>query len=162
VCQLEVKSKTGNSRRSSALASSALLNNCAMKFNKELLIDLFMRKDKKRRKILYELYEELVLTSLSAYYVAEMICSDLEKPELIDADDVRYCRYYFRKRTKPFNRSPKQTELLLPSPAPEPRPKNTHNMSVKNPLKAPWSDGDAKDMQDKISIQTKFINKNET
>ena|SRR5215217_7857211 len=133
-----------------------------MKVDKEILIDLFERKDKKRRKILYELYAELVLTSLSAYYVAEMINSDLRKPELIDADDVRYCRYYFRKRPKPFDRVPLTTEPLLPSPAPESRPQHTYNMSVKNPLKAPWSDGDAKDMQDKISIQTKFINKNET
>ena len=133
-----------------------------MKINKEILIDLFVRKDKKRRKILYEFYAELVLTSLSAYYVAEMINSDLAKPELIDADDVRYCRYYFRKRSKPFDKIPLKTEPLLPSPAPEPRPKSTHNMSVKNPLKAPWSDGDAKDMQDKISVKTKFINKNET
>jgi hypothetical protein len=133
-----------------------------MKINKEILIDLFVRKDKKRRKILYELYFELVLTSLSANYVAEMISSDLGKPELIDADDVRYCRYYFRKRSKPFDRIPLRTEPLLPLPAPEARPQHAHNMSEKNLLKAPWSDGDAKDMQDKISIQTKFINKNET
>jgi hypothetical protein len=133
-----------------------------MKVNKEILIDLFERKDKKRRKILYELYAELVLTSLSAYYVAEIVSSDLGKPELIDADDVRYCRYYFRKRNKPFDRVPLRTEPLLPSSAPESRPQHTHNMSVKNPLKAPWSDGDAKDMQDKISVKTKFINKNET
>jgi hypothetical protein len=133
-----------------------------MKLNKEILIDLFERKDKKRRKILYELYAELVLTSLSAYYVAEMINSDLGKPELIDANDVRYCRYYFRKTARKLTSIPSRTEPLLPSPAPEPRPQHTHNMSVKNPLKAPWSDGDAKDMQDKISVKTKFINKNET
>ena len=133
-----------------------------MKVDQEILIDLFERKDKKRRKILYELYAELVLTSLSAYYVAEIVSSDLGKPELIDADDVRYCRYYFRKRTKPFDRGHLRTEPLLPSPAPEPRPQHAHNMSVKNLLKAPWSDGDAKDMQDKISVKTKFINKNET
>lgn len=137
--------------------------NCyAMRVNKEILIDLFERKDKKRRKILYELYAELVLTSLSAYYVAEMISSDLKKPALIDADDVRYCRYYFRKRTKPFDRVPLRTEPLLPSPAPEPRPQHIQNVTVKNLLKEPWSDGDAKDMQDKISVKTKFINKNET
>ncbi|MCE7066677.1 hypothetical protein [Dyadobacter sp. CY326] len=133
-----------------------------MKVNKEILIDLFERKDKKRRKILYELYAELVLTSLSAHYVAEMISSDLGKPELIDADDVRYCRYYFRKMPKLFKKLPGKTEPPLPSPAPEPRPRHPHDMSVKNPLKAPWSDGDAKDMQDKISVKTKFINKNET
>ncbi|MCF2502743.1 hypothetical protein L0663_05095 [Dyadobacter sp. CY107] len=133
-----------------------------MKINKEILIDLFERKDKKRRKILYEVYAELVLTSLSAHYVAEMICSDLGKAELIDADDVRYCRYYFRKRSKPFDRIPLRTEPLHPAPATESRPQHAHNMSVKNLLKAPWSDGDAKDMQDKISVKTKFINKNET
>lgn len=133
-----------------------------MKLNKEILIDLFERKDKKRRKILYELYAELVLTSLSAHYVAEMISSDLGKPELIDADDVRYCRFYFRKRPKPFSRLPVKTEPLLASPAPEPRPQHARNLSVKNSVKPPWSDGDANDMQDKISIQTKFINKNET
>src|SRR5687768_4615803 len=111
-----------------------------MKVNKEVLIDLFQRKDKKRRKILYELYAELVLTSLSAHYVAEMINSDLGKPEVADADDVRYCRYYFRKRPKPFDRIPVRTEPLLPSSAPEPRRQHDHNMSVKNPLIAPWSD----------------------
>ncbi|MCF2494290.1 hypothetical protein [Dyadobacter chenhuakuii] len=133
-----------------------------MKVNKEVLIDLFERKDKKRRKILHELYAEFVLTSLSAYYVAEMICSDLGKPGLINADDVRYCRYYFRKTPKPFNKLPVKTKRHFPSPAPESRPQHTHNLGVKNALKAPWSDGDAKDMQDKISVKTKFINKNET
>lgn len=133
-----------------------------MKLNKEMLIDLFERKDKKRRKILYELFAELMLTSLSACYVAEMISSDLGRPELIDADDVRYCRYYFRKTPKPFDKVPLRTEPLLPSPAPEPRPQHNHKISLKNPLKAPWSDADAEDMQDKISIKTKFINKNET
>jgi hypothetical protein len=68
----------------------------------------------------------------------------------------------FGKRLESFTSIPSRTEPLLPSPAPEPRPQHTHNMSVKNPLKAPWSDGDAKDMQDKISVKTKFINKNET
>jgi hypothetical protein len=133
-----------------------------MKVNKEILINLFERKDKKRRKILYELYSEMVLSSLSAYYVAEMISSDLGKPELIDADDVRYCRYYFRKTPKPIARVSLRTEPILPSPAPGSRPEHTHNMSVKNLLKAPWFDGDAKDMQDKISVKTKFTNKNET
>ncbi|CAG5072945.1 hypothetical protein DYBT9623_04481 [Dyadobacter sp. CECT 9623] len=132
-----------------------------MKVNKEILIDLFERKDKKRRKILYELYAELVLTSLSAHYVAEIISSDLAKPELIGADDVRYCRYYFRKTSVSLKKLPVKTEPLPPS-APEPRPQHAHNLSMKNSVKAPWSDGDAKDMQDKISVKTKFINKNET
>ncbi|QRR01496.1 hypothetical protein [Dyadobacter sandarakinus] len=132
-----------------------------MKVDKNILIDLFERKDKKRRKILYELYAELVMTSLSAYYVAEMICSDLQKPELVDADDVRYCRFYFRKKPKRHSSAPMREEQLLSSPAPK-REQLVTQEKVKDLSKAVWSDGEMMDMQDNFFRGTKLCKKNET
>ncbi|GGM82788.1 hypothetical protein GCM10010967_13100 [Dyadobacter beijingensis] len=132
-----------------------------MKVNKDILIDLFERKDKKRRKILYEFYAELVMTSLSSYYVAEMICSDLGKPELVDADDVRYCRFYFRKKSETRSSAPMREERLHSSPAPKREQLVTHER-VKDLSKAVWSDGETMDMQDNFFRGTKLGKKNET
>lgn len=134
---------------------------CAVKVDKNILIDLFERKDKKRRKILYELYAELVLTSLSAYYVAEMICSDLGKPELIDADDVRYCRFYFCKKPKTLSSAPEREVRLLSSPAPK-REQLVTQEKVKDLSKVIWSDEETMDMQDNFFRGTKIGKKNET
>jgi len=132
-----------------------------VKIDKNILIDLFERKDKKRRKILYEFYAELVITSLSAYYVAEMICSDLQKPELIHADDVRYCRFYFRKKPKVLSSVPVGQQRLLSSPAPKREQQVTHER-VKDLSKTVWSDGEMMDMQDNFLRGTKLGKKNET
>ncbi|NIJ52313.1 hypothetical protein [Dyadobacter arcticus] len=134
---------------------------CVMRINKEILIDLFERKDKKRRKILYELYSEMVQSSLSAYYVAEMICSDLGRPELVDADDVRYCRFYFRKKPKPLSSLPVGEERPLSSPAPK-RERLVTQEKVKDLSKTVWSDGETMDMQDNFFRGTKLGKKNET
>jgi hypothetical protein len=134
---------------------------CAVKVDKNILIDLFERKDKKRRKILYELYAELVMTSLSAHYVAEMICSDLGKPELVDADDVRYCRFYFRKKPKTLSNATEREQRLLSSPAPK-REQQVTQEKVKDLSKAVWSDGETMDMQDNFFRGTKLGKKNET
>lgn len=132
-----------------------------MEVDKNILIDLFERKDKKRRKILYELYAELVMTSLSAYYVAEMICSDLQKPELIHADDVRYCRFYFRKKPRTPSSAPIREERHLSSPAPKREQQVTHER-VRDLSQAVWSDGETMDMQDNFFRGTKLGKKNET
>lgn len=134
---------------------------CAVKVDKNILIDLFERKDKKRRKILYELYLELVTTSLSAHYVAEIICSDLGKSELIAADDVRYCRFYFRKKPKTLSSAPKREHRLLSSPAPKQEQLVTQE-KVKDLSKAVWSDVETMDMQDNFFRGTKLGKKNET
>ncbi|WP_143828813.1 hypothetical protein [Dyadobacter fermentans] len=134
---------------------------CAVKVDKNILIDLFERKDKKRRKILYELYAELVMTSLSAYYVAEMICSDLGKPDLVDADDVRYCRFYFCKKPKTLSSAPEREQRLLSSPASK-REQQVTQEKAKDLSKAVWSDGETMDMQVNFFRGTKLGKKNET
>lgn len=132
-----------------------------MKMNRDILVDLFERKDKKRRKILYEIYSEMVLTSLSACYVAEMINSDLGKTDLIHADDVRYCRFYFRKKIETRPSAPEREERHLSSPAPQREQKVTHER-VKDLSKAVWSDVETMDMQDNFFRGTKLGKKNET
>ncbi|WP_149242994.1 hypothetical protein [Dyadobacter sp. 32] len=133
-----------------------------MMMNSELLIDLFERKDKKRRKILYEQYADLLLTSLSAFYVAEMISVELGMPGLVTADDVRYCRFYFRSKQTQRASIPIKSERLLPSSAPEPRTHRTHQCNVKDPSALRWSDPDTMNMQDNIIRKTKFGKKDET
>ena len=101
------------------------------------------------------------MTSLSAHYVAEMICSDLGKPDLVDADDVRYCRFYFRKKPETRSSASMREERLHSSPAPKREQLVTHER-VKDLSKAVWSDGETMDMQDNFFRGTKLGKKNET
>jgi|GEM_PF-1494140 len=133
-----------------------------MKISNEILIDLFERRDKKRRKILYEQYAELLLTSLSAYFVAEMISVELGIPKLITVDDVRYCRFYFRSKQTRRAIIQVEFEQLLPSSAHEPRTHCTQQSNVKDPGALSWSDPDTMNMQDNIIRKTKFGKTDET
>lgn len=63
---------------------------------KDILIDLFDRKDKKRRRVLYEHYHNLITNIYSAVYAAEAISKDLERPGLVTARDIKFCRYQFK------------------------------------------------------------------
>ncbi len=126
--------------------------------DKNILIDLFERRDKKRRKILYEQYEAFLATSLSAPYVAEMISKDLGKQDLVNAADIRYCRFYFKD--KPVVKTPMKATAKMPSSPdkPEVRPaKPNGNKSVMI-----WSDPDKMSTQDNVIVKSKFSKKNET
>lgn len=81
-----------------------------MLIDEQLLIELFEQKDRKRKEALFELFREDLFASLTRARIADMINSKLGRPGLITAEDVRYCRFYFKdKKTRRIRRIVEKT-----------------------------------------------------
>ncbi|KAA0990414.1 hypothetical protein [Dyadobacter aurulentus] len=65
---------------------------------KDLLLRLYARKDRKRRKMLFALFRDKIKLNVSIDAVVEMINQELGKQGIINAADIKYCRHYFGKR----------------------------------------------------------------
>lgn len=70
--------------------------NRGTRMNKEILIELYRSKDRKRKMLLNELYHKQIHLKLSQTFIANMINRDLGVENLIQADDIRYCKFYFK------------------------------------------------------------------
>jgi len=116
----------------------------------QTLIDLFERRDKKRRRILFRLYQQLIESEMSAVYIADMICKQLGREGMINAADIKFCRYHFKKRPlKPLT----QKAASLPSFI-------SREVQPENPLpvkeNAGWTDPDKIDLQKNLIVKSKF------
>ncbi|WP_106596570.1 hypothetical protein [Dyadobacter jiangsuensis] len=81
-----------------------------MMIDEKLLIELFEQRDRKRREALFELFREDLFASLTRARIADMINIKLGRPGLITAEDVRYCRFYFKdKKTRRIPRTVEKT-----------------------------------------------------
>lgn len=118
--------------------------------DKKMLIDLFERRDKKRRRNLYLLYHELIFSELTASYVAEMICKDLQRDGLVSIEDVKFCRYQFKN--KPIKTGTKQSAIKLSTMPDLPKASELDN----KPVSGSWSDPDKLDLQKNFIIKSKF------
>ena len=78
--------------------------------NEKLLIELFEQKDRKRREALVGVFREDLFASLTRARIADIISAKLGRPGLITAEDVRYCRFYFKgKKAKRIHGSVEKT-----------------------------------------------------
>lgn len=78
--------------------------------DEKLLIELFEQKDRKRREVLFELFLEDLFASLTRGRIADIISAKLGRPGLITAEDVRYCRFYFKgKKTGRIHKAVENT-----------------------------------------------------
>ncbi len=73
----------------------------------EFLINLFEKKDSKRKRMLYHNFKEIIDYPISLLAVVDIINKALGK-ELIKVTDVKYCRHYFSKK-----------DLTVPNPLPD-------------------------------------------
>ncbi len=74
--------------------------------DEKLLIELFEQRDRKRREALFELFREDLFANLTRARIADIISAKLGRPGLITAEDVRYCRFYFKdKKTERIHRA---------------------------------------------------------
>lgn len=80
--------------------------------NKEILIELYRSKDRKRKMVLNELYHKQIHLKLSQIFIANMINRDLGVENLIQADDIRYCKFYFKNELKPPTQEIKQEKKI--------------------------------------------------
>lgn len=81
-----------------------------MQIDEQLLIELFEQKDRKRREALVRVFREDLFASLTRARIADIISAKLGRPGLIRAEDVRYCRFYFKdKKTERIHRVVEKT-----------------------------------------------------
>ena len=66
---------------------------------KDLLIELYRQQDRRRKRVLYDLFSDTIQINASLHFIAQMINKELGVEGLITQDDIKYCRHYF-KNTK--------------------------------------------------------------
>ena len=81
--------------------------------NKEILIELYRLKDRKRKMLLNELYYKQIHLKLSQTFIANMINRDLGVENLIQADDIRYCKFYFKHEKEASKQDVKNDKDLI-------------------------------------------------
>jgi hypothetical protein len=82
--------------------------------NKEILIELYQRKDRKRKMVLNKLYYSQIHSNLSQNYISSIINRDLGIENLIQADDIRYCKFYFKQKVIATNQNQTQKQKQRP------------------------------------------------
>ena len=83
--------------------------------DKSLLIAMYERKDPKRRRKLYEFFQELFAQNLSAVLTVEIINNELGA-QLAELYDVKYIRSHVAKWNEP-GKSGKTASVTVPQPA---------------------------------------------
>lgn len=125
-----------------------------MLIDKQLLIELFEQKDRKRREALFGLFREDLFASLTRARIADMINVKLGRLGLITAEDVRYCRFYFKdKKTERIRRTVEKTTR---------KPDQPQDAESSQPNAFKVTDPDEIKLQDQFKFESKFAKKNET
>ena len=65
----------------------------------DLLIELYRQQDRRRKRVLYDLFSDTIQINASLHFIAQMINKELGVEGLVTQEDIKYCRYYF-KNTK--------------------------------------------------------------
>ncbi|GGH36757.1 hypothetical protein GCM10007423_29260 [Dyadobacter endophyticus] len=122
-----------------------------MLIDEKLLIELFEQKDRKRRENLFKLFHQELMAGLTRARIADLISAKLGRPGLITAEDVRYCRFYFKG---------KKTEAT-PGAVEKPKPKPDQRSYVESnqPSAFKVTDPDEIKLQDQFKFKSKHSNK---
>ena len=118
-----------------------------MLIDEKLLIELFEQKDRKRREALFELFNDYLLARLTRARIADLINAKLGRPGLVTADDVRYCRFYFKDKKTASSHWP--VEKL------KPRPDQLQNAENSQPSAFKVTDPDEIKLQDQFKFKSK-------
>lgn len=62
----------------------------------DLLIELYRQQDRRRKRVLYDLFGDTIQINASLHFIAQMINKELGVEGLITQDDIKYCRHYFK------------------------------------------------------------------
>lgn len=81
---------------------------------KLLLKEMLQNKDPKRKKMLFEVFENEIHFSASSQFVAQFINKELGIENLVSSKDVEYCRYNFKQKNKAKNEVPKIPNTRAP------------------------------------------------
>lgn len=72
--------------------------------DKNILKQLYERKDSSRKKALLKVYKEIVLQNTSLEFICQLINSDLGA-NLVSVSDLKYIRYWYRKNASKYTQS---------------------------------------------------------
>lgn len=72
--------------------------------DKNILKQLYERKDSSRKKALLKVYKEIVLQDTSLEFICQLINSDLGA-NLVTISDLKYVRYWNRKNASKYTQS---------------------------------------------------------
>lgn len=64
---------------------------------KTLLVELYQQQDRRRKRMLYELFSEAIHLNVSLPFIAQLINKELGVDGLITSNDIKYCRHYFKE-----------------------------------------------------------------
>lgn len=124
--------------------------------DKETLVDLFEKRDKKRRRLLYRLYQELIHSDLTATYIADKISWELKREGLIKSTDIKFCRYHFKKR--PLKNLPHSS---VSPPASRSKDQKPETGSATG-LDGTWTDPEKISLIDNLIVESKFAKNKKT
>lgn len=122
-------------------------DNAYMNIDQHLVTELFHKKDRKRRRILFDLYSDYFVTGLSSVFIADMINKDLGAADLVSIADIKYCRFYFQGKLK---KSPVKIRSPMTTHVEEKVELQQINSSIK------WSDPDELDKGRNQNLKSKF------
>lgn len=125
-----------------------------MLVDEKLLIELFEQKDRKRRENLFKLFPQEILADLTLARIASLVSAKLGRPGLITAEDVRYCRFYFKNKKSTVYHRPLETR--------KPKPDQTLGAGTVQPGAFKVTDPDEIKLQDQFKFESKFAKKNES
>ncbi|WP_342084837.1 hypothetical protein [Dyadobacter sp. OTU695] len=122
-----------------------------MLIDEKLLIELFEQKDRKRREVLFELFHDHLLARLTRARIADLINAKLARPGLVTAEDVRYCRFYFKGKKIASSHRPVEKS--------KPKPDQLQNVGNSQPSAFKVTDPDQIKLEDKFNFKSKHSNK---
>lgn len=113
---------------------------------KELLIQMYESNDRKRRKLLMDIFYHTITMNASLKFICKLINNDLSSNDLVSEKDVVYCRFHFAKNSKP---SPLPKIPTIQVPVINPKETKTNTEIV-------WSDPDDDNFKKQTNIKSKF------
>ena len=112
---------------------------------KELLIQMYESNDRKRRRLLMDIFYHTITMNASLKFICKLINNELSRDDLVSEKDVVYCRFHFAKNSKPSPLPKIPTKQITVTP----KEVNTNTEIV-------WSDPDDDNFKKQISIKSKF------
>ena len=111
------------------------------------MIQLYEQKNRKRRRILFDLFSQTIQLNTTRSFIAEMINKELGIPSMVSEADIKYCRHYFSGKTKP-------KPMALSQPINPPKMEVIPQVNLDD---LDWSDPDDKKFQSNKFIKSKFL-----
>lgn len=115
--------------------------------SKELVIQLYQKQDRKRRRALFDLFSDTIQLNASLRFIAGLINQELGQEEMVSEVDVKYCRYYFSGKATPRLATIGSVHRDYKAPAGKKEPgkevswtdPDDQSFNLKNPVKSKFS-----------------------